>query len=63
MDGFEVANQGIVVRPLPADIETIALASDGYPYLRETLEASEQSLQELRREDPLLFRKYKATKA
>ena len=38
------------------------LASDGYPYLKDTLEASEQALQEVLQEDPLLFRKYKATK-
>ena len=38
------------------------LASDGYPDLKETLAASEERLQEILDDDPLLFRKYKATK-
>lgn len=48
---------------LPTDIEkTIVLASDGYPYLKDSLEASEHALQGVLRDDPLLFRTYKATK-
>lgn len=62
IDGFDVADEGIHTSPLPANIQTIVLASDGYPFLKETLEASEQALQELLRDDPLLFRAYKMTK-
>jgi glycerophosphoryl diester phosphodiesterase len=62
IDGFEVPEQGIYVDSLPADIQTIVLASDGYPHLKETLAASEESLAEILHDDPLLFRKYKATK-
>ena len=62
IDGFHVPDEGICVYPLPADISTIVVASDGYPYLKESLEASEQALQEILRDDPLLFRLYKATK-
>ncbi|GHO96585.1 hypothetical protein KSF_066330 [Reticulibacter mediterranei] len=62
IDGFPVPDEGIFVRQFPTDLHTIVLASDGYPYLRETLEVSEQLLQELLREDPLLFRRYRATK-
>jgi hypothetical protein len=62
LDGFPVPDEGIFVQPFPTDLHTIVLASDGYPYLQETLGASEQQLQELLNEDPLLFRRYKATK-
>jgi len=60
--GFEVPDEGIHVQGLPTDIETIVLASDGYPYLKRSLHESEQALQEVLQDDPLLFRKYKATK-
>ncbi|EFH88866.1 hypothetical protein [Ktedonobacter racemifer] len=62
LDGFHVPDEGIRVLPLPEDITTIVLASDGYPALKETLASSEQALQELLDEDPLLFRKYLSTK-
>ncbi|MBA2393071.1 MAG: hypothetical protein H0V70_10040 [Ktedonobacteraceae bacterium] len=62
IDGFAVSDEGIYVQSLPTDIQTIVLASDGYPYLKETLEASEACLQEVLDDDPLLFQKHKATK-
>lgn len=62
IDGFDVSTEGIRIQPLPADIQTIILASDGYPVLKETLEASETALQEILSDDPLLFRTYKTTK-
>jgi glycerophosphoryl diester phosphodiesterase len=62
IDGFDVPDEGIRVLSLSSNIETIVLASDGYPHLKDSLEASEQALQEILRDDPLLFRKYKATK-
>lgn len=62
IDGFPVPDEGIRVLPLPEHAQTVVLASDGYPYLKDTLEASEQALQELLHDDPLLFRKYKSTK-
>ncbi|GHO65551.1 hypothetical protein KSC_044430 [Ktedonobacter sp. SOSP1-52] len=62
LDGFHVPDEGIRVLPLPEDITTIVLASDGYPVLKETLVSSEQALQELLVEDPLLFRKCLSTK-
>ena len=62
IDGFDVPDEGIHIESLPTDIETIILASDGYPYLKGSLEESEQALQELLRDDPLLFRKYRSTK-
>jgi hypothetical protein len=62
IDGFAVSNEGIRIHPLPADIQTLVLASDGYPSLKGTLEASEKALQEILSDDPLLFRMYKTTK-
>lgn len=62
LDGFEVPEPGLRVLSIPDNIETIVLASDGYPVLKDTLEASEEALQEILRDDPLLFRKYKSTK-
>jgi glycerophosphoryl diester phosphodiesterase len=62
IDGFEVPDEGICIQSLPADTKTIVLASDGYPYLRGSLDESEQALHALLRDDPLLFRQYKATK-
>lgn len=62
LDGFQVPDEGIRIQSLPYDIRTIVLASDGYPYLKDNLEESEQALQEILQNDPLLFRAYKTTK-
>ena len=63
IDGFHVPDEGIRVLSFPENVETVVLASDGYPYLKDTLIASEQALQELLQDDPMLFRKYKTTKS
>src|SRR5579883_433995 len=62
IDGYPVPDTGIRVQSLPEHMESVVLASDGYPYLKNSLEASEQALQEVIAEDPLLFRSYKSTK-
>ena len=62
LDGFHVPDAGIRIEPLPADSATVVLASDGYPCLKGSLEASEQALQGILQDDPLLFRSYKSTK-
>lgn len=62
LDGFDVPEAGLRVLSLPPDTQTIVLASDGYPVLKESLEASEEALQDILRDDPLLFRRYKSTK-
>lgn len=46
---------------VPANAEVI-LASDGYPVLRGTLDASEKELARVLEEDPLCFRQFKSTK-
>ena len=62
IDGFNVPDEGIHVLLLSDNVDMIVLASDGYPYLKDSLEASEQALQDVLQDDPLLFRKYKTTK-
>ncbi|GHO59260.1 hypothetical protein [Ktedonobacter robiniae] len=62
LDGFHVPDEGIRVLSLPEETTTIILASDGYPVLKETVASSEQALQDLLAEDPLLFRTYLSTK-
>lgn len=62
LDGFTVPEKGIKALPIPPDVDTIILATDGYPILRNNLEDSEAELQRLLLSDPLLFRQYKSTK-
>jgi hypothetical protein len=62
IDGFDVPEDGLRVYSVPADTRTIVLASDGYPLLKDSLHASEEALQAILHEDPLLFRTYKSTK-
>lgn len=59
---FPVPDGGIRIEPIPPKTRTLILASDGYPVLKNSLEASEQELQRILEADPLLFRLYKATK-
>ena len=60
-DGFTDPRYPIYVAPVHAGDEVV-LASDGYPVLRGTLDASEAELLRLRRKDPLLIREFKDTK-
>lgn len=62
IDGSFVPDEGIRIVSLPEHVESIVLASDGYPILKEGLEESEKALAEILHDDPLLFRKYKTTK-
>ena len=60
-DGFTVAMDKVKVISVDA-AENIVLSSDGYPYLYSTLEASENKLQAVLANDPLLIKEFKATK-
>ncbi len=63
VDGFlDAGHEAVQVHKIPEDLETLVLASDGYPELRPTLQESEQALAETIREDPLCFRRFKSTK-
>ncbi len=42
--------------------DEIIFASDGYPFLKETLEESEEELKRVLKEDPLCYKIYKSTK-
>ena len=62
VDGFPVTNHGIIVKPIPDYIDNVILATDGYPILKDSLKESENALNEILNNDPLLFREYKSTK-
>jgi hypothetical protein len=53
LDGRPIDPDLVVVHPVPKEIDTIVLASDGYPSILPTLQASEQLLAKLLRQDPL----------
>ena len=61
-DGFPITHDKVFVHKISSEVETIVLATDGYPELKASLEASEKALQDVLTDDPLLFRKYKSTK-
>lgn len=63
IDGFRIAEQYVPVLTLDFRPWEIVFASDGYPFLEPTLQASEERLAEQRRNDPLNIGEFKATKA
>lgn len=63
VDGFPIPETKVPVITLGFEPFEIVLASDGYPFLCSTLEASEQRLQQQRDTDPLNVGTFKATKA
>lgn len=62
LDGFFTNLNAIKILEVPTGAKEIVLASDGYPELASTLAESERLLQEVLSEDPLMFRRYKATR-
>lgn len=62
INGFPVDISKVRIMKVPKHITSIILASDGYPYLKQTLKESEQFLHNLLEEDPLCFRVYKSVK-
>jgi len=68
IDGTPILTEKVVVIDIDEKEDgntshEIILASDGYPFLRPTLEESEARLKTLLSDDPLLIRDFKATKA
>ncbi len=61
VDGFNIAMNKVKTIHANPPCEVI-LGTDGYPYLLQTLEESEQALAQLLSEDPLCINQYKATK-
>jgi len=62
IDGFPIPEEGIIIEKISPDVDCIILATDGYPQLCSSLEASERVLQEILSRDPLVFRIHKTTK-
>lgn len=62
IDGFDILQCGIKVINLNNSSNEIILASDGYPFLKQTLKESETALQQLLSSDPLCIGAFKATK-
>ena len=62
IDGTPIYINGVKVISVPEDAEVV-LATDGYPFLCDTLAESEERLRQLLVDDPLLISRYKATKA
>ena len=62
IDGTPIYIDGIKVIAVPVNAEVV-LATDGYPFLCNSLSESESRLQQLLHDDPLLIHIFKATKA
>lgn len=62
VDGFPIPMSLTRVITLDFRPWTIVLASDGYPFLKPTLEESEMALAKLLTQDPLCISSFKATK-
>ncbi|MCI0659973.1 MAG: hypothetical protein L0220_02760 [Acidobacteria bacterium] len=62
VDGFEISANHIQTITVQANSKYIVLASDGYPELMSSFEASEKRLKEFLEKDPLCIRIHKLTK-
>ena len=62
IDGFRVSEAYAKTIKIDKHSQTLVLASDGYPELMSSIEASERKLEEFLREDPLCIRIHKFTK-
>jgi hypothetical protein len=62
IDGEAVPPELVRAYPVPPDVTELVLASDGYPRVQPTLEASELTLKELLAEDPLCIGRLRGTK-
>lgn len=60
--GFDVAFDQTREINISREARCIVLASDGYPFLENTLEKTEQRLYEIIEEDPLCYRSFQSTK-
>lgn len=63
VDGFHIPQEHVRVITLDFQPWEVVLATDGYPFLCQTLEESEQKLAWQREHDPLNIGAFKATKA
>ncbi len=63
IDGFPIPMNEVKVIDVNDDYKEIVLASDGYPFLKSTLEESEKLFRKQIHDDPLFIDTFKATKA
>ncbi|MCD8291861.1 MAG: hypothetical protein LUC91_10225 [Prevotella sp.] len=63
IDGFPIPMNEVKVIDVNDNCKEIVLASDGYPFLKPTLEESENLFQKQIQQDPLFIDTFKATKA
>ncbi|GAB3934819.1 hypothetical protein GCM10027614_08510 [Micromonospora vulcania] len=62
IDGRPVPPSLVVVHPVPADVDELVIASDGYPVIGETLAESESKLALLLEKDPWCLAELAGTK-
>ncbi len=62
LDGFFKNPQGINVMDIPEQVSSLVLGSDGYPEIFPTLTQTEEFLKQILKDDPLCYKRYKATK-
>lgn len=62
INGFDVDLSKVKRLKVPKHVESLILASDGYPYLKDNLSDTEKALDDLLAADPLCFREYKLAK-
>ncbi|WP_342506397.1 hypothetical protein [Sporosarcina sp. FSL K6-2383] len=62
INGFDVDFSRVKIIEVPVNAETMILASDGYPIIKETLAETEVALSQLLATDPLCFRQFKTSK-
>ncbi|MBY0491906.1 MAG: hypothetical protein K2R93_18845 [Gemmatimonadaceae bacterium] len=62
LDGFPVPRRFVEIHPVGDQPAELTLASDGYPTLEASLEATEELLRSLLDTDPLCFRALRSTK-
>ena len=63
VNGDYIDDSLIEIIPVASDVKELVLASDGYPQIMSTLTETERELQLLIRDDPLLYRDFRSTKA
>ncbi len=62
IDGFFTDSQPIKIVPIAVGAKEVVIATDGYPELKRTLDASEAALTTVLRDDPLLFKTHRSPK-
>lgn len=62
INGFDVDFSRVKIIKVPENVETIILASDGYPVIKESLAETEEALNHLLENDPLCIKQFKSSK-